>query len=255
MKVCSLCSGSKGNCTFIDVDGIKILIDAGMSYKYIVTSLNQIGVEITDIKYVFITHCHSDHVSSLKQILKSSGAKFCTTRLLLRSLNQALICENVVFFDEIYVGDNFKVKALNSSHDALDAKNYVIESGNKKVSIITDTGYVKQKHFNDYYNSDIILMESNHDIEILNASSYPIYLKKRIYGDNGHLSNNQAGFYLTKLIGPRTGLVLLIHLSEENNDPSLALDTVQGILDDYGINFSNIQIAEQRVVSEVYNID
>lgn len=255
MKVCSLCSGSKGNCTFIDIDGTKLLIDAGMSCKYITSSLNQIGVNIAEIDYVFITHSHSDHVSSLKQVLKCSRAKFCTSKLLLRSLKDDFINEDIVFFEEVYISDNFKVKALNSSHDAIDSKNYVIESGGKKVSIITDTGYVKQKYFSDYYNSDIILMESNHDIEMLNESSYPNYLKKRIYGDDGHLSNAQAGFYLTKLIGPKTEVVLLIHLSDENNDPTLALNTVQSVLDDYSINFSNIQIAEQKVVSEVYNID
>lgn len=252
MRVVNLCSGSKGNCTYININGKNILVDAGKNLKYIKSSLDSINVSLSDADYIFITHNHSDHVSALKLILKNSKAKLCVPPELFDSLKDLEISDNLMLIEDENVIDGIFVKALKASHDAPDARNYIFSFNNEKVSILTDTGYIKQRHFKDIYNSNIIFMESNHDIEMLQNGNYPDYLKKRILGDSGHLSNRQAGFYLSKVIGPDTNSVLLIHLSGENNLEKLALDTVSEVLKDYEVNCKNLTCAKQNEISEVF---
>ncbi len=255
MKAVTLCSGSKGNSTYLEINKKNILIDCGISLKYLKENLFRIGLDINDIDYVFITHNHKDHVLSLCALLRNTKAHLYITEGLYDSLKEKPIKGKYTLFEDEIILDNIKFNALKSSHDAPDSRNYVIEYNNKKVSIITDTGYVKQKHFKSLYNSDIFLMESNHDIDLLQNGAYPHYLKQRILGDEGHLSNNQAGFYLSKIIGENTKKILLIHLSEENNNPDVALLTVKKILAEYNIDFENINYAKQYEVSEVMNFD
>ncbi len=254
MKICSLCSGSKGNSYFIEVGNNKILFDTGKNYKYLSYSLSSIGVKIKEINYIFITHTHTDHISALKNILKNSNAYLCISQKMFDQLESLKDFDRVLIFDDEINLDGVNVLSLKSSHDADDARNFVIIYDNNKVSYITDTGYVKQKHFKYFYNSDVLLMESNHDIELLKHGPYPEWLRARVLSDVGHLSNNQAGFYLSKLIGPNTKMVKLIHLSEHNNDPQVALETVKSILCDYDISFNNIDYAMQDEVSEVINL-
>lgn len=251
MKIINLCSGSKGNSNYIEINNIKILIDAGKNYRYLKESLASKNIDIADLNYVFITHNHSDHVTALINVLKNTKANFIVPEKLYNSLKDKDKIIAPVFFDNNYLIGDIKITALKSSHDAPDSRNYVIDYLDKKISIITDTGYINQKHFKFYYNSDVIFMESNHDIEKLQNGRYPDYLKKRILSDEGHLSNNQAGFYLTKLIGDKTKNILLIHLSEENNSPEKAINTVSYILKDYKISIPNINYAKQIEISEV----
>ncbi len=255
MKVCSLCSGSKGNSTFIEVNNKKFLFDSGKNLKYIKTKLEEIDIQLKDIDYIFITHTHSDHVSSLKNVLKSTNAYFVTTEKLFSNLSDINFYENLILVDKSFEIDGIKVTFINSSHDSEDSKNYIVEYSDKKVSLITDTGYIKQTNFKKFYNSNIFLMESNHDIELLNNSSKPLFLKNRILSDQGHLSNVQAGFYLSKLIGNNTKEVLLIHLSEENNTSINALDTVNKTLKEYEVDFICTKCAMQNEISEVFKID
>ncbi len=254
MKVVTLCSGSKGNSSYIEINNKKILIDTGKNVKYISESLKSIGVDLSDIHYIFITHTHSDHVSALKNVLRKSNAILCITNKLFLNLNDLKDFDRLLIFeDEIELNDITFI-ALKSSHDSEDSRNYVIEFDNKKIVLITDTGYVKQKHFKIMKNADIILIESNHDIELLQNGRYPDWLKKRVVGDEGHLSNNQAGFYLSKIIGDKTKHILLIHLSEDNNEPEVALNTVNNILNEYDISFNNINYARQNELSEVMEV-
>ena len=160
-----------------------------------------------------------------------------------------------MFFEDDIVLDNVIVKAIKSSHDAVDSRNFVIKCNGKKISLVTDTGYIKQKHFKDLYNSDLLLIESNHDIEMLQIGKYPEYLKNRIWSDYGHLSNHQTGFYLTKIMGDNTKQIVLLHLSHENNSEEKALETVNGFLKEYNIECGNVCCARQDEISEVFIID
>ncbi len=255
MKVCTLCSGSKGNSTYIEINNVKFLFDCGKTLKYITNALELINVNITDINYIFITHDHVDHVSALKNVLKKSNAKLYITKNLYNKLEDISFYTNVSFIDKEVDIDNIIINPLVASHDATESMNYVIGYNNKKISLITDTGYLKAKDFKYYKNSDLFLMESNHDVEMVWNCSYPEFTKKRIISDEGHLSNNQAGYYLTKLIGPNTKKIMLIHLSEENNTPDLALETVKAVLEEHNIKYSNFDYAKQNEISEVMYID
>lgn len=256
MKVVSLCSGSKGNSTFLEINGKKILIDTGKTYKYIKETLSEIEILIEDIDYILITHNHVDHTSALNVIMKYHSPTLIIPETLYKSLKDIRVDENLIFIEnEKICIDGITIKALKSSHDAPDSRYYVIEYEKEKFSLLTDTGYIKTRHFKDIYNSTIIFMESNHDIEMLQRSSYKDYLKKRIYSDSGHLCNRQAGVYLSKLIGPKTQIIKLIHLSEENNTEQKALNDVGEILKENDIVFNNISICKQNEISEVITID
>ncbi len=255
MKICVLCSGSKGNCIYVEINNIKILFDSGKNYKYISGSLAKIGVSIKNINYIFITHTHTDHISSLPIILKNSNATLCITQKLFYELKELSDFSRLIIFDKDIKIQDINITAIKSSHDAIDSQNYLIEYNNQKIAYITDTGYLHQKHFKKLNNADLYLMESNHDIEMLKNGPYPKWLQNRVVGDEGHLSNKQAGFYLSKLIGSNTKKVILIHLSEVNNTPEIALDTVKEMLSEYEIEFSNISYAMQEEISEVIIID
>ncbi len=254
MRVCSLCSGSKGNSVYLEADETKVLFDAGKTFKYLSTALMEIDVNIKDIKYIFITHTHKDHIAALKDVLKKSNAILCITNKLFFELDNLKDFDRILIFEEDIIIDGIHVQSVKVSHDSPDARNYVVTHGESKFSFITDTGYINRKNFKYFENSNVFFIESNHDIELLENGPYPSFLKKRVISDEGHLSNKQAGFYLTKLIGLNTKNILLFHLSDTNNDPEIALETVTNTLIDYDVNTCDIKCAMQDEVSEVITL-
>lgn len=254
MRICVLASGSKGNITYIETNNHKILLDMGKKKKYIVESLKQIGVDAKDIDIILISHLHQDHISALETFIKSYKATVCMPQEMFINLESIKNYEHIKIYEDEIIFDDLKIYAIKSSHDSVGSRNFVIEENNHSVVQITDTGYIKSKYFNLLKNRDVYLLESNHDIEMLTHGPYPEWLKKRVLSDEGHLSNKSAGFYLSKLIGENTKKVLLMHLSEVNNDKDIALKTVNDTLKEYKIKFNNIECAEQDVISEVINI-
>ena len=254
MKVCVLSSGSKGNVTYLEVNGTKFLLDVGRNYKYISDQLKEIGIKPRDIDYIILTHEHSDHVLGLKTFVTKTKATVILSEKLLNELidlknyPHILICEDTIEINGI------KIYSIHSSHDSVDARNYVIEYNNQKIGYITDTGYINRKNFKVLKDLDIYLFESNHDIELLTHGPYPAWLKKRVLSDNGHLSNKLASFYLTKLIGDNTKYIVLIHLSETNNLESIALETINNTFIEHDIKFYNIICAKQQLRTEVIEI-
>ena len=250
MKVAVLSSGSKGNVGYLAIGGKHFLLDAGRNYKYIKEKLNELNVDNKDINYVVITHDHSDHITALKTLISKTNATVIISNLLLNAIDflkdypNIMICE-----DEINV-DKINIKSIHSSHDAIDSRNFIFTCNNKKIGYITDTGYINNKYFKYLKNLDVYLFESNHDIELLQHGPYPAWLKTRILSDNGHLSNNLASFYLAKLIGPNTKEIILIHLSETNNQEDVALKTIHDTFNEYNIDFHNIICARQNEVTE-----
>lgn len=254
MKVCVLASGSKGNCTYVEHDNKKILIDAGMNAKYINEKLNEIGVSLKDINYVIISHLHDDHISALKVVLNKSKATLLMPHLMFNNLETVRDYENVLLYDDEINLDNLSIKSIKSSHDSPDSRNFIIESGDKSVVYITDTGYVKAKYFNKIKNKNVYLMESNHDIEMLNNGPYPKWLKTRVLSDYGHLSNIASSFYLSKLIGSSTKKIVLMHLSEINNTKEKSFETLCNTFKEYKIDFNNIEISSQSERSELIEL-
>lgn len=246
MLVSVLASGSEGNSTYVETDDIKLLIDAGMSTKYIKDRLKELGTDLGEIDYIFMTHAHHDHVGALGTMLKKYSPKIVVSQGIYEELETVRGYENLVVSDEtIKIGDT-TVENFKTSHDAKGSRGYLIEDKTGSMVYMTDTGYLNQKYFNLLHDKTLYIMEANHDVEMLINGRYPKWLKSRILSDKGHLSNNASGFYLAKLIGPHTQKVILAHLSHENNTKEEALRTVKKTLKEYDIDFDNIEVAEQR---------
>ena len=218
MKVCVLASGSKGNVTYIETKNHKILLDMGKKKKYIVDALKKIDVDPKEIDIILISHLHSDHISALEAFIKTYKVTVCMPQEMFANLDSIQNYEHIRIYEDEILFDDIKIYAIKSSHDAIGSRNFIIEEGDSSIVQITDTGYIKSKYFNLLKNRDVYLLESNHDIEMLTHGPYPDWLKTRVLSDEGHLSNQAAGFYLSKLIGEKTKKVFLMHLSEVNNN-------------------------------------
>ena len=252
MTVSVLSSGSKGNTTFIQTNNTKILIDAGNTSKYILEKLNEINVDPTTIDAILITHTHIDHVKGLPVLLKKINPCVYITQKMLKEL-EYLENYSIINTDKIKIKD-LDIDVIKTSHDTEDSVGYIVNNDDKSIVYITDTGYINQKYFNILSNRNVYIMESNHDIEMLNNSKYPFALRQRILSDKGHLSNYDSAKYISKFIGSKTKYVLLAHLSEENNTEELALETLDKRLEKEKIAVDNIIIAKQNQATDLINI-
>lgn len=248
MKVIVLSSGSKGNTTYIETNNTRILIDAGNTCKYIINKLNEYNIDPATIDAILITHTHSDHIKGLPVLLKKINPCVYITEKMYPYLeyleNYHIIKENILTIKDI------TIEVIKTSHDTEDSVGYIINNNDKSIVYITDTGYINQKYFNTLKNRDIYIMESNHDIEMLNNSSYPFATRQRILSDKGHLSNYDSAKYLSNFIGDKTKYILLAHLSEENNTKELAYNTLTDRLNKENITFENIIITTQNKETE-----
>ena len=254
MLVSVLASGSKGNSTLITTDRVKILIDAGKNQKYLETALNQINLSLKDIDYILITHTHADHTSALKTIIKSHKPTIVLTELMYQDLDYLKNYENILLLTDNLELEDLVIENIKTSHDTSDSRGYIVTQGNSSVVQITDTGYLNQKYFKKLQNKTIYIFESNHNIEMLMHGRYPKWLKARVSSDVGHLSNESSAFYLTKLIRENTKEIILAHLSEENNTPELALETLNNEFAENNIKFNNIVVAKQEERTDLIEV-
>lgn len=252
MKICVLASGSKGNSAYIETDKTKSLVDLGMSAGYIAKSLKNIGVDPFEIQRVFITHTHTDHVAGLKVFLKKYHPVVYLTKKMDEELDFDI--EDKVYIDEKTVIDDLDVTVIKTSHDVADSNGYIFSSFNKSIVYITDTGYIHIKNFDKLKNKSLYVFESNHDVRLLREGKYPYYLQQRILSDRGHLSNKDSAYYLSNFIGDNTEKIILIHLSEENNKPEVALKTVLDTLEKKCARVPDIEIAMQRESTELIEL-
>ena len=236
IKICSLFSGSSGNSTYIETDTAGVLLDCGVSMKRILSELERIGKKREDIKALFITHEHIDHIMSVGPIARGWKipvyATAGTWRAMYRGLGQ--IDKSLIRIAEegkkVSVGD-LEITPFAIYHDAAQPVAYCFESGGKKLTVITDIGKMDDKIFISLSGSDAVLLEANHDIKMLENGRYPYSLKKRIRGMYGHLSNEEAALTCARLAALGTKTFLLGHLSEENNTAQIALETVRSTIE------------------------
>lgn len=253
MKVSVLSSGSKGNCTYVETNNHKILIDIGTSCLYVEKSLKSIGVEPNEIDIVLITHAHIDHVNGLKVFSKKYNPQVYISDKILKESN--LNIEKISNEEEINIDSDIKIKSIRLSHDVTDIKGYVIEENDESMVYITDTGYINENNFEYIKNKNLYVFESNHDIEkLMNNPKYPHHTKIRILSDKGHLSNKDSAYYLSKLIGNNTHHIILAHLSEQNNTEDLALSTLKETLERKNIDFKDIKVARQNEMTELIQV-
>ncbi len=241
IKVCSLFSGSSGNCIFVSCNDTAILVDAGVSGKRIESALEGIGESFEKIAGIFITHEHSDHISGAgilsrryKIPIYANPDTWTAMRPFLGKLNSELI-RHIEVGEITTVGD-ISIRPFQIPHDAICPVGYNIFVDGKKLTIATDIGHMDKELIANLEQSDMILLESNHDIEMLRTGRYPWPLKQRILGDHGHLCNEMAGKIVAHLAQCGTKRFLLGHLSQENNFPELAYRTVCNALMEKQIN-------------------
>lgn len=251
MKITVLASGSEGNSTFVSIGDEKILLDIGKNAKYITERLAEIGEDASFITAIFISHTHDDHVSALRVFLKKNHPKVYVTEKMYYDLEYLKDYPDVIIYDEDFYLKAIKINTIPSSHDASDSKNFVLEFNGESLVYLTDTGYLNRKYFPLLKDCTYYLMESNHDIEMLMEGSYPKWLKQRVLGTLGHLSNKDSSFYLSKLIGEHTKKIVLMHLSHHNNSEEKALETLKDTFLEYEIDFSNVCCAKQNEITKV----
>ena len=254
MKICNLASGSEGNVTYVETDNHKILLDAGTTIKYIKDQLSELSVNLEDIDYIFITHVHDDHIKALKNIIKKYKPTICLSPQMFSELEYLKYYENILLFDDAVYLDDLTVDIIKTSHDTSDSRSYILKSNGKSMLYMTDTGFINQKYFKKISNLDFYLFESNHDIEMLMNGPYPKWLKDRVAGPYGHLSNRDSAIYLAKIIGPNTKKILLSHLSQHNNTEEKALETLKEVFKEYDIDFTNVSCARQKERSELIEL-
>ncbi len=236
IKFCSLSSGSSGNCQYIETDNAKIIIDAGFSGKRLESLLSSIGVNPSEIDGILVTHEHIDHSMGVGIMSRRYDIPIYAnnkTWIGMETIIKAIKEKNT----KVFITDgNFNIKDIGIHpitvyHDALEPVGYVLYHENHKLSIVTDTGWIDDRIRNEIKNSHLYYMESNHDVKMLREGSYPWPLKQRIMSNHGHLSNDDAGVILGDVLSGNREIVLLGHLSQDNNLPELAYNTVrEGIL-------------------------
>ena len=227
LKVCSFFSGSSGNCTYAEGDEGAVLIDAGVSMKRIFEEISKISREPGDIKAIFVTHEHSDHILSVGAIARKLHIPVYATKPTWRAMYKGLGKIDKELIRPIEAGksvviDDMVISAFSIPHDAAAPVGYKIESDGKKFVIATDIGEMSEEIFLEISGADAVLLESNHDKKMLRSGSYPYALKQRISGKCGHLSNEEAAIVCGRLVSVGTRKIFLGHLSEENNRPEIA---------------------------------
>lgn len=242
MKVSVLASGSKGNCTYIETEQSKVLVDIGTSCLYVERNLREIGINPNMIDGIVLTHTHIDHIQGLRVFLKKYHTKVYLSRIMYEELKKELYLENYEYIEDNFTINDLTIEVLKTSHDTEDSNGYIFTKGSSNLAYITDTGYIHKKYHEKLKNMNLYIMESNHDIEMLMNGKYPYHLKQRILGSRGHLSNEDASQYLTSFIGSKTKDIILIHLSEENNKETIALETLEHNLSNSDKEYSNINI-------------
>ena len=259
MKILQIASGSKGNATYIEGNGSKIIIDCGISKKRILEALENENHNLDELNAILITHEHTDHISGLLPLFRATKAIIYMTHGTYEGMNKqirdALDLERVKFItnDSTFNIVDISVDVIQTFHDAADSIGFILRDMTTKLVYITDTGYVHQSYFDRLKNADIYILESNHDPEILMESDRPYQTKLRILSDHGHLSNEDSAYIASELVGPKTKYILLAHLSEECNIPELAIKTYQNVFNDKNVSLERIKLkcCSQSVLKEI----
>ena len=247
MRVVVLSSGSKGNCTLIETNNTKILIDLGVTKSYLEKELQEVGVQPSEISAILITHTHVDHIQGIKAFIKKYNTKLYVNKVILQLLKEYVEDFEYVLYEKADFSINdINIKVIKTSHDVKGSVGFVLESNGKSLVYITDTGYINNKYWNDLSNHNLYVLESNHDVQMLMNGKYPYHLKRRILGDKGHLSNDDAAYYLSEFIGNKTKTIILGHLSDDNNTYDLAYNTVSTFLKSKNKKVGKIIIAKQK---------
>ena len=265
MQLYSIASGSSGNCIYLGEEDGGILIDAGISRKRIVTGLERKGLSLDDIKAIFITHEHSDHISGLGPVLRKNPIPVYATADTVSAIWEKTNMNNIspeLFHsirpeEEIEAGEML-VRPFSISHDAVDPVCYTVEKQGKRAAVATDMGCFDDTIIRVLGQCDSVLIEANHDINMLQVGPYPYSLKMRILGNKGHLSNTYCADLIKEILHKDLKHLVLGHLSRENNFPQLAYRTVLDELEKtetWGTLDTRLMVASRDEPTELLKIN
>ncbi len=262
MRICVLASGSKGNCTFVEGENTRILIDAGLTKSEIEQRLSIIGVDPSTINSILVTHEHNDHIKGLGAFARAYNSKiyahpdtwaFMESKVGTLDLNQRI----GIFGNDFYINE-LTVSSFDLSHDSRHCLGFSVYDGNKKISTATDLGFITDDIIKRMADSSLVILEANHDItRLMQNPHYPLLLKKRILSKLGHLNNQDTANSVLKMLGYGIRGVIAAHLSEENNTPQLVLQALTETVAKNGGDLAkeiHVDIAKQHQIGNIYRI-
>lgn len=246
MRFTVLSSGSTGNATIVQNETATMLVDVGLSAKRMDELLEEQGVNGTDLDGILVTHEHSDHIKGLGALARKYNLPIYANEATWEALNKHVgkIAEEkrvVMQTGEALDFGTLRVESYGISHDAAEPVGYCFYDGKEKLSLATDLGYMSDKVKEAIIDSDVLVLEANHDVDMLRMGRYPWNIKRRILSDIGHLSNEASGEALSQLLTGNTKRTYLAHLSREHNMMDLAKMTVRDVLEDHGIFYKETE--------------
>lgn len=255
MRVISLQSGSNGNCVYVEAGGVRLLFDAGISGSSAAERLAAHGRDIRSVDALIISHNHSDHISSAGVFQRKFGIPLYVTPRCLSAAQTRCSLGKLKEVNHFRSGSTIRiggvsVQTIPTPHDGEDGVVFVVDDGLRRLGVLTDLGHVFHDLGGTIASLDAVFLESNYDPHMLANGSYPRYLKIRIKGPGGHISNHEAAELLAGAAGSRLKWACLAHLSEENNSPEVALRTHREVL---GTEFP-LHVASRYKVSDIFTL-
>lgn len=263
MRMCSIASGSSGNCIYVGSDNTHLLVDTGISKKRIEEGLKKLEIKGEDLDGILVTHEHSDHIQGLGVFSRKYEIPIYATQ---GTIDGILACSSLgkmpeglfhpVAVDETFTIGDITVDPFEVSHDARQPSAYRMECGGKAAAVATDLGMYNEYIVKKLQGLDAVLLEANHDIHMLEVGGYPYPLKRRIMGDKGHLSNELSGMLLCDILHDDLKYIVLGHLSKENNYARLAYETVKLEVtlgeNPYKGEDLDMQVAKRDSISDIF---
>lgn len=265
MRLCSIASGSSGNCIYVGSDNTHLLVDTGISKKRVDEGLSALDIKGEELDGILITHEHSDHIQGLGVFSRKYGIPIYATKGTLEGIKGSKSLGKISddLYHEIQIDQRFQlgdidVEPFHISHDANDPSGFRFEQGKHAVAVATDLGIYNNYTVEKLKNLNAILLEANHDIHMLEVGSYPYPLKRRVMGERGHLSNELSGQLLCDILHNSLEHIVLGHLSKENNYPDLAYETVklEVTMSDLPYNGDELrlQVAKRDTISDIITV-
>ena len=265
MKFICFGSGSSGNCYLLLSEQSGIMIDAGIGVRTIKKHMKDRGIALNRIKHILVTHDHADHIKSVGALSTELGINVYATEKVHAGIEQNYVVRSKVKDEHVrYVEkdkmlclDDFEIMPFTVPHDSQDNVGYCVKCGDVVFCLMTDAGYVTDKMKHYISEANYLVLEANHDKEMLRCGHYPEFLKQRIASQTGHLSNDECAKAIAENATPKLRHLWLCHLSEENNHPELARKTVESVLAGYGIVADKdfrLDILKRRTPSEIYEL-
>lgn len=257
MEICVLGSGSKGNCLYIAHRGAAIIVDQGFSHRELAARMCARGLEPSRVRAILLTHEHTDHIAGVGVTARKLGVPVYATRGTFAAKREIFTggeTRTIIEGGVPFTLDGMGITPFTVSHDANEPVQYTVTAGKRKLAVATDLGFVSTLVEHSLRDSDLVVIESNHDVEMLKRGPYTWELKQRILGRTGHLSNRNAAELLFNLSRKRSLQAILAHISEENNTPDLAEREVRELFENYDTRLTALTVALQYEPTPVIEI-